>query len=206
MNSRKVSRVGGKTVLPELKVVQVSEKELTAVVGSYFDSARNNFRRLYVRNGKLIYSRGTSESELAPLGNKRFVMLGTPDRVEISFKSTQPGARLQMITMANGVLAFTHDSVESATYTSAQLNEFAGTYYSNEIDATYKIIVQGDTLVLERKNIDGVTPMIVQFSDAFSAAGTGSIRITRNKKNRVTGFLLNTGRVRKLRFDKMQPA
>jgi len=202
-NEFKNSREGGsKIALPEPKVIQVPEKELTAVVGSYFDSANNNFRRLYVKNGKLIYSRGTSESELAPLGNNRFLMLGTPDRVEISFKSPRPGAPLQMITVINGELAFTHDSVESAAYTAAQLLEFTGAYYSDEIDATYKISLQGDKLVLQRKNVDGETPLLAQFADAFSAAGTGSIRFTRNGQNRVTGFLLSTGRVRRLRFDK----
>jgi len=193
---------GSKVALPELKVVQVPERELAAVTGSYFASANNNFRLLYVKNGKLIYSRGTSESELAPLGNSRFLMLGTPDRVEISFKSTRPGAPLQMITVVNGELAMTHDLVEAATYTSSQLNEFAGTYYSSEIDATYSISLQGENLVLRRKNVDGVTPLLGQFADAFSGVGTGSIRFTRNAQKRVTGFLLSTGRVRRLRFVK----
>jgi hypothetical protein len=83
-----------KIALPEPKVVQVPEKELAAVAGSYFDAANNNFRRLYVKNGKLIYSRGTSESELTPLGDNRFIMLGTPDRVEISFKTLATGPSL----------------------------------------------------------------------------------------------------------------
>jgi CubicO group peptidase (beta-lactamase class C family) len=193
---------GSKIELPEPKVVQVSEKELAVVAGSYFDSGNNNFRRLYVKNGKLFYSRGTSESELAPLGNNSFLMLGTPDRVEINFKSPRAGAPLQMITIVNGVTSFTHDSVPSASYTAAQLAEFTGAYYSSEIDATYNIILQGDKLAVRRKNVDGETPMLEQFADAFSAMGTGSIRFTRNGQNRVTGFWLNTGRVRRLRFDK----
>lgn len=193
---------GSKIALPEPKLVQVPEKELAAVAGSYFDSPNNNFRRLYVKNGKLIYSRGTSESELAPLGNNRFLMLGTPDRVEISFKSPRPGAPLQMITVVVGVVTATHESVPSASYTAAQLAEFKGTYYSSEIDATYNIILQGDKLAVRRKNVDGETPMFEQFADAFSAVGTGSIRFTRNRQNQVTGFSLNTGRVRRLRFDK----
>lgn len=193
---------GSKVALPEPKVVQVPEKELAAVAGSYFDAANNNFRRLYVKNGKLIYSRGTSESELAPLGNNRFIMLGTPDRVEISFKPPRPGAPLQMITVVVGVGASTHESVPPASYTTAQLAEFTGVYYSSEIDATYDIVLRGDKLAVRRKNVDGETPMLGQFADAFSAVGTGSIRFTRDRRRRVTGFLLNTGRVRGLRFDK----
>lgn len=195
-------KTGKKIALPEPIVVQVPEQELATVAGSYFNSASNNFRRLYVKAGKLIYSRGTSESELAPLGKNSFLMLGTPDRVEISFKPSRPGGPLQMITAINGEVAMAHDSVESKTYSTPQLTEFAGAYYSNEIEATYNIILLGDKLVLRRKNVDGETPVIAQFADAFSAAGTGSIRFTRDMQNHVSGFLLSTGRVRRLRFDK----
>ena len=187
------------------KVIQATEQELAAVAGSYFNFANNNFRRLYVKNGKLIYSRGSSESELAPLGNNRFVMLGVPDQIDISFKSPRPGAPLQMFTAANGKVFIVHDAVKAATYTSPQLNEFSGTFYNEEIEATYTITLKDDKLVLQRKNVDGDTPLIGQFADAFSAAGTGGIRFTRDNQNRVNGFLLTTGRVRNLRFVKAQP-
>lgn len=193
----------GKIALAEPKVVQVPEKELAAVAGSYFNSTSNNFRRLYVKNGKLIYSRGTSESELAPLGDNSFLMLGTPDRVEISFKPSRAGGPLQMITVVNGGEAtMTHDSVESKTYSTSQLAEFAGAYYSDEIEATYNILLQGEKLVLRRKNVDGETPLNAQFADTFFAAGTGGIKFTRDMQKHVTGFLLNTGRVRRLRFER----
>lgn len=191
-----------RTPAPEPKVVPVSEKELTAVAGSYFNSANNNFRKIYVKNGKLIYSRGSSESELAPLGNNRFLMLGVPDRVEISFKSARPDAPLQMITVVNGVGSITHEAVKPAAYTPQQLKEFTGTYYSREIDATYIINLQGDKLLLQRKNVDEDAPLLAQFADSFSAVGTGNIQFTRDAQNHVTGFRVSTNRVRKLRFDK----
>ena len=193
------------TNAPPPKVIQVSDQELASVAGSYFNFANNNFRRLYVKNGKLIYSRGGSESELAPLGNKRFLMLGVPDRIEISFKSARAGAPLQMFTAANGKVFIVHDAVKAATYTTRQLEEFSGTFYSEEIDATYAISLKDDKLVLRRKNVDGETPLVGQFADAFSAAGTGGIRFTRDPQNRVNGFLLTTGRVRNLRFVRTRP-
>lgn len=188
------------SLLPDTKVIQVSDQDLAAVAGSYFNFNTNNFRRLYVKNGKLIYSRGGSESELAPLGNNRFLMLGVPDRIEISFKAPRPGAPLQMFTAANGKVFIVHEAVKAATYATPQLSEFSGTFYSSEIEATYTIILKDDKLVLRRKNVDGETALVSQFADAFSASGTGSIRFTRDDQNRVNGFLLSTGRVRNLRF------
>ena len=77
-----------------------------------------------------------------------------------------------------------------------------GSMYSGEIEATYLVVLKDDKLVLRRKNVDGDTPLIVQFADAFSGAGTGSLRFTRDGNRRISGFLLSTGRVRNLRFDK----
>lgn len=187
---------------PEAEVVSLPEKELNAMAGSYFNSASNNFRRLYVKGGKLIYSRGSSESELAPLGNNRFLMLGVPDRVEISFASPRPGAPLQMFTSANGGKPIIHERVEPASYTPEQLAGFAGAYYSEEIDATYTITLQGNELVLRRKNVDDA-PLQLLFADTFSSVGSGALSFTRDSQNHISGFLVNTGRVRKLRFNKM---
>ena len=131
-------------------------------------------------------------------------MLGFPDQIEISFKSPNPGAPLQMFTAANGKVFFVHDAVKAATYSTPQLKEFSGTFYSEEIEATYTISLKDDKLVLLRKNIDGETPLVIQFADAFSAAGTGGIRFTHDAQQRVNGFLLTTGRVRNLRFVKTQ--
>jgi CubicO group peptidase (beta-lactamase class C family) len=191
--------------LSEPKVIKVSDQELDAVAGSYFNFANNNFRRLYVKNGKLIYSRGGSENELAPLGNNQFLMLNVPDHIEISFKSPRPDAPLQMITSLDGRVLMVHDVVKPAAYGISQLKEFSGTFYSDEIDATYTVSLEGEALALRRKNVDGETPLIGQFADAFSASGTGGIRFTRDDQNRVNGFLLTTGRVRNLRFVRTQP-
>lgn len=193
-------KLSGQTAaLPSPKAIDVSESELAAVAGSYFNSDNNNFRRVYVKAGKLIYSRGASESELLPIGYRRFLMQGAPG-VEISFKSPQPGTPLQMFTSVDGVIVMAHDSVKPAAYTPKQLTIFAGSYHSNEIDATYTITLSGDQLKLARKNVDGETPMVTQFADAFSAAGTGSFRFLRKPDGKVTGFLLSTGRVRNLHF------
>jgi len=179
----------------------VPESELQPVAGSYFNAAGNNFRRLYVKDGKLIYSRGSSDSELAPLGDNRFLMLGVPDRVEISFKPPRPGAPLQMLTSANGGKPIVHERVEPASYTPEQLAQFAGTYFSEEIDATYTVSLAGDKLVLRRKNVDDA-PLQLLFADTFLSVGSGTLNFKRDPQNHVTGFVVNTGRVRNLRFTK----
>lgn len=202
VNELKKAEVNSMASSAEAKFISLPEKELAAVAGSYFNSASNNFRRLYVKNAKLIYSRGSSESELAPLGSNRFLMLGVPDRVEITFKAPRPGEPLQMFTSANGGKPIVHERVELASYTTEQLAPFAGTYYSEEIDATYIIVLEGNKLILRRKNVDDA-PLQLLFANTFSSVGSGTLSFTRNNQNHVSGFLVNTGRVRKLRFNRM---
>jgi CubicO group peptidase (beta-lactamase class C family) len=190
----------GATASPAIKMVP--EKELHAVEGSYFRAAASNLRRIYVKDGKLIYSRGSSESELAPLGSNRFILLGVPDRVEISFIAPRPGGPLQMRTSVSGVKPIVHERVEPVSYTPEQLSRFAGTYYSEEIDATYTISLQAEKLILRRKNVDDA-PLQLLFADTFASVGSGTLTFTRNDQKQVSGFLVNTGRVRKLRFNKI---
>lgn len=201
-NELKKAAVDSTASSPEAKIMSLPEKELAAVAGSYFNFTGNNFRRLYVKNGKLIYSRGSSESELAPLGNNRFLMLGVPDRIEITFKSPRPGVPLQMFTSANGGTPIIHERVEAAAYTSEQLAQFAGSYYSDEIDATFTVVLQDGKLILRRKNVDDA-PLQLLFADTFLSVGSGTLSFIRNNQNHISGFLVSTGRVRRLRFSKM---
>ena len=110
-----------------------------------------------------------------------------------------------MFTAANGKVFIVHEAVKAATYTPSELKEFSGTFYSEEIEATYTISLKDDQLVLRRKNVDGDTPLVVQFADAFTASGTGGLRFTRDAQNRLNGFLLTTARVRNLRFVRTHP-
>ena len=87
------------------------------------------------------------------------------------------------------------------TPTPAQLKEYAGNYYSEELSATYMLSVQNGKLALRRRRSMDV-PLDPTFTDAFMNDDLGLLRFTRNRQNRVTGLLLTAGRVRRLRFEK----
>ncbi len=75
---------------------------------------------------------------------------------------------------------------------------YAGTYYSEELDVTYVVRVSGDSLLLEVGNdLDGV--MLQYAEDVLQRDGI-RLRIQRDQTHRVTGFLLDAGRVKNLRF------
>ncbi|HUG40505.1 MAG TPA: serine hydrolase [Longimicrobiales bacterium] len=74
----------------------------------------------------------------------------------------------------------------------------AGHYHADELDASYRIVADGTALRLEVGNgLDG--PLARIGDDTFRRGGL-TLRFQRDGAARVTGFLLDAGRVRGLRF------
>ena len=185
---------------------KLSEKELSGVAGLYWNLSTDNLRRVYVKDGRLMYLRAPgNESELAPLGGNRFLMLGVRNRTEIVFKSPRRGAAFQMFVTTDGGIPGVHELVKPASYTPRQLAEFAGRYYSPEVDTTYRIIPQGDKLLLRTGNW-GDFLLSPRFIDSFAnPEEMGSLVFTRDRKSGVSGFVIRSGKVKNLRFDRFLP-
>jgi hypothetical protein len=93
----------------------------------------------------------------------------------------------------------TFDSVEPFSPTAEQLNEFAGSYYSEELDTTYKMIVDNNRLVaVDRNGAKG--PLTPSFRDAFAALAAAQFEFSRDAQGRVAGFAVHAGRIRNVRF------
>ena len=83
-----------------------------------------------------------------------------------------------------------------------QLTEFEGDYYTEELDTTYSIRVQGNQLVAQHIRHDDI--LLTSTGDHFigNVWFFPEIRFTRDDTEGVTGFYLTGGRVRNLRFKK----
>jgi CubicO group peptidase (beta-lactamase class C family) len=193
---------GGATVAPP-NAVKVSERELAGVSGLYWNPAADTVRRVYVKDGRLMYFRAPgNENELAPLGDNRFLMLGVRNRVELTFKPPRPGAPPRLFFAEAGGRPSVHEPVKAASYGPRQLTEFAGVYYSPELDTSYTVTPRNDKLLLRTGNW-GDFLLSPRFLDSFvNPQEMGSIVFTRDRKMRVTGFVIRSGKVRNLRFDK----
>jgi hypothetical protein len=183
----------------------VSEKELSSVTGLYLNPIADTIRRIYIKDGKLMFFRSMdNESELAPLGENRFLMLGVRNRIEITFKSPHPDSSVQLALTIDGGKPSVYEPVKPASYEPTQLAEFAGRYYSEELDRTYIIIPQGGKLLFRAGNW-GDFLLSPRFADSFAnPEEMGSLMFTRDPKNRVSGFVIRSGKVRNLRFNKIK--
>ena len=81
----------------------------------------------------------------------------------------------------------------------ALLAPFAGTYYSEELDVRYTLVVRDTVLAVQHRKLGDVT-MSLAFADAFTSSLGQTVLFSRDAARRVTGFTLNDGRVRGVRF------
>ncbi|HKP30055.1 MAG TPA: serine hydrolase domain-containing protein [Gemmatimonadales bacterium] len=92
------------------------------------------------------------------------------------------------------------DRVPRFTPTAAELDGFAGAYYSEELDVRY-VVARKDSLLTVALRRRGKLDMRPTFPDAFSVGGLGTVRFIR-EKGKITSFRVTQGRVRNVLFRK----
>ena len=82
----------------------------------------------------------------------------------------------------------------------SQLKEYAGKYYSDELDITYTFKVENSQLILElRETLYTLSPYAV---DHFGWQGR-KLNFSRDEDNNITGFMLEEGIVKNMKFMKI---
>jgi hypothetical protein len=81
------------------------------------------------------------------------------------------------------------------------LEDYIGTYYSNELEVNYSIILEEEKLKVKFPNND-VQELHIYDVDTFTTDG-GLVQFNR-LKGKVTNFILDAGRVTNLKFEKKQ--
>lgn len=78
------------------------------------------------------------------------------------------------------------------------LTAYAGRFFSEELDTWYRLTVRDSSLVLTHRKLNDNT-LTAAGRDAFTYGGN-VVLFTRDRRGRITGFTLNGGRVRGVRF------
>jgi len=90
---------------------------------------------------------------------------------------------------------------EAITLSAEQLAEFTGSFYSEELDTSYRLSVENGRLTMINRN-EAKRPLTPRPSDSFSAPGGVQLEFSRDAQGKVTGFGVNAGRIRNVRFVK----
>jgi CubicO group peptidase (beta-lactamase class C family) len=185
----------------KLADARISESDLKTLPGAYWNSWTEESARISAEDGKLRLAMQGLNGLLLPGAANQYRIADQP--FEIEFDRASESSRRMLIKPAAGKPAV-FEAMPPAKTSAADLAEFAGDYYSDEIDSIYKISIKEGKLTLSRKKSIVLTPQPV-FRDAFSTMSIlGTIRFTRDAQNRVDGFKLSAGRIRGFKFVKQK--
>jgi CubicO group peptidase (beta-lactamase class C family) len=165
-----------------------------ALAGDYFDMNTQSLLKLNYKNEKL----SLDATDLIATGNATF------NEPNSSSTLTFTGASLntQLDVYTEGAGRYTYKKVNKIALSFEKLEEFQGNFYSSELDTKYSVSIKDSILLIKRSKLDDMTlePLL---KDIFTGSFNTIIRFQRNKKDKIEGFYLSSGRVRNLYFEKI---
>jgi hypothetical protein len=176
--------------------VSLPPERLASLAGAYRRST-GDILRIELRDGKLALQ--GARTELLPLSSTRFALRGVDG--EATFDTTADGMTTLRFQRGTGPVQ-EYRQMRKFSPTAAQLASFAGRYRSSELDTDIRVAASdsGLTLIGRRPGSITMTPL---YTDAFRG-DMGVIEFSRGGDGRVNGFVVNAGRVRFLRFDRIE--
>lgn len=181
---------------PVRATVTLSADQLAALAGVYAHPVTGAPAYVTLRGDALVMGR-TNGPPLVAVGDRRF-RPGGSQSVEFTFDSTGGLTQSFLGWPSRQPVRLVRQTAPAPS--GAALDAYAGTYYSEELGATYTVTVADSALSLETRMGDAVT-VRPAYGDVFD--GRYLLRFTRGRGNRVDGFLMSTGRVRNVRFDRV---
>ena len=172
--------------------------QLQRYAGLFRSPATQLVVRTSVRNGTLVTQMPTSLT-LSQTGRDRFRVPGQGELI-YHFR----GDTLAALQMVSGEDTTAFDIMSGASPSPRELAEYAGSYWSDELETRVAFEVQDTVLVARQRPADQAT-LRPTFRDAFVGSGIGTVVFTRDAGGKVTGFGVWAGRVRNVEFRKESP-
>ncbi len=176
--------------------VAMSGAELGRLVGVWRNEERGEVRRTRLKGDSLMTD-GQTPTTYIPLGGNRF---RTDGRTEVRFEGDGATPTKMVVRTPGG--SGTYLRADTAALDAAKLAEYAGDYRSDEVETTHRWKIEKGQLVAYAgyRRLGVLEPT---YRDGFTRGGS-VIDIVRDRKGRITGYLVESGRVRHLRFTRVR--
>jgi CubicO group peptidase (beta-lactamase class C family) len=176
--------------------VEASPAALRGLAGVWRNVERGEVRRTRMKGDTLVAD-GPMATPFVPLGGNRF-RFGPGS--EVRFEGDGGAVSRMVVRTATGTVTFTR--ADPAALDSTKLGEYAGNYRSDEAEVTQTWKVEKGQLAVYAgyRRLGVLEP---SYKDGFTRGGN-VIEMVRDGKGRITGFLVESGRVRHLRFTRVR--
>lgn len=185
---------------------QVAPAQLSRYAGHYWTAVRAVPAAIYVKDGVLYYGRagGAPGRELIPLGGARFQLkIEGDDHYFVEFVDGGKGMEMHYSMGASDPVVF--EGYTPASYADRELDQFAGTFHNEELNASYVFTVRDGVLSAGNLRVGQVDFKPLD-ADRFSGNKPfmGGLRFLRGSNKEVTGFQIIGDEVRGLQFKKIR--
>ena len=170
---------------------------LRPLVGVWRNVDRGEVRRTRLVGDTLFAIGGAERTRIVPLGNGRF---RAGPYTELRFEGDAAAPSRMLVRTTGETVTFTR--ADSVVLSPTQLAEYAGSYRSDEVDATHIWKIEKDQLVLyiNDRRIGVLEPA---YKDGFVRGGN-VIDVQRDSRGRISGLIVEAGRVRHLKFTRVR--
>lgn len=178
---------------------------LKRLQGNYY-SERGELGSFIWKNGKLYQGTSAStarnEVNLANTGNNRFASVGDGPTLIIDDQNLRSDSVMELRVEQRYNTSHFKRQPKIIPPVSA---EFAGRYYSEETEGFYTVIEKDGELTLDHRKFNTV-PLKLIAPDQFNTPHwwMSHIRFIRNKRGKILGFEVNSGRVMGLRYNRIE--
>lgn len=182
-----------------------SASELESYAGVYLERYSQSLHAMEARDGHLWYRAPQREPvALEPGGAQRFRL---PGKMENLFQFSRQDKRA-LLTIGSGAdepLELVR--VKPVQTDRVRLEDYAGTYFSPEINVHWTIVTKDGKLYKQAQR-EASKPMSPAFEDAYTVTIDDQelLRFTRNSRQRITGFIVDNPRVLNVVFSRTRSA
>ena len=182
--------------------VMLSPQELAQKTGTFRDQATGALWKVTAASGNLVVDASVITFQAVPLSNTQFRAVNAPADINITFDNAMPGKPLLMRVQIETDKPMMFEAILPPALTPAQLAEYVGDYYSDELQTLYRIALEDGKLFLRLADKDTESskkPLQPSLRDAFSVRGL-SLNFVRDGRGKISHLTVNAGRVKNIRF------
>jgi hypothetical protein len=171
---------------------------LDGYVGKFAADANPRMVMTITREGDNLYAQPTGQQRLQifPSSENEFFLKAANARM--TFHREPDGTTNRITIHQNGDRGASR--VQDFSVSSADLQQYTGKFYSNELDVTFEIVAQGSGLSARARRLPDVTLQPIR-SDVFSF-GASLVNFRRNAKGQIEALSYGGGRVLNVIFVK----
>ncbi|MBW4624504.1 MAG: beta-lactamase family protein [Brasilonema octagenarum HA4186-MV1] len=184
----------------QTQIIEIPSIDLERKTGFYQNPKTGTVWELLVKDGKLIVQAAGMGLILAPVSSSHFVIMDIPF---ISVEFEESGLdKPSYFYYVEGKTRDVFQRLEFAPPNSEQLVDFTGEYYSQELDATYRISIEDGELLLNRRN--SLRETLKPINKDLLKGTDLTLQFVRDDFHQVTEFSLRVegGRVINIQFVK----